>query len=280
MSRNIEPKFNVKPMSDEELFKAAPSIFADSPIDSVSSQYHFVKTSKILNIFREAGYYPILAGEAKSHSKDGQPYVKHLIQFRSIENLLKAPKDGLYYDICIRNSHNLSSSFTLELACFRLVCSNLLTISTDQLMYRKIIHKGFQNSKITRAIEEMVNYIPTVEKEIEQMKQLTLNDVEAVALAKTAIDIRFDSSKHEINPQELLTINREEDSMPSAFNIYNRVQESIINGGLELKDKLTQKVIKSKSITAIDEKIRLNKQLYKTMQNLMSLKSQSYQMAA
>ena len=89
MSRNIEPKLNVKPMSDEELFKAAPSIFADSPIDSVSSQYHFVKTSKILNIFREAGYYPILAGEAKSHSKNGQPYVKHLIQFRSIENLLK-----------------------------------------------------------------------------------------------------------------------------------------------------------------------------------------------
>ena len=49
---------------------------------------------------------------------------------------------------------------------------------------------------------------------------------------------------------------------------------------LELKDKLTQKVIKSKSITAIDEKIRLNKQLYKTMQNLISLKSQFYQMAA
>ena len=68
--------------------------------------------------------------------------------------------------------------------------------------------------------------------------------------------------------------------MPTAFNIYNRVQESIINGGLELKDKLTQKVIKSKSITAIDEKIRLNKQLYKTMQNLISLKSQSYQIAA
>ena len=147
-------------------------------------------------------------------------------------------------------------------------------------MYRKIIHKGFQNSKITRAIEEMVNYIPTVEKEIEQMKQLTLNEVEAVALAKTAIDIRFDSLKHDINPKELLIINREEDSIPTAFNIYNRVQESIINGGLELKDKLTQKVIKSKSITAIDEKIRLNKQLYKTMQNLISLKSQSYQMAA
>jgi hypothetical protein len=280
MSRNIEPKLNVKTMSNEELFKASPSIFADSPIDSVSSQYHFVKTSEILKTFREAGYYPILCGEAKSRSKDGQPYVKHLIQFRSLENFLKVPKDGLYYDICIRNSHNLTSSFTLELACFRLVCSNLLTIATDQLMYRKIIHKGFQNSKIARAIEEMVNYIPTVEKEIEQMKQLTLNEVEALALSKTAIDIRFDSTKHDINPQELLTINREEDSTPTAFNIYNRLQESIINGGIKLKSKVNQKIITSKSVTAIDEKIKLNKQLYKTMQNFMSLKSQSYQIAA
>jgi hypothetical protein len=280
MSRNIEPKLNVKTMSNEELFKASPSIFADSPIDSVSSQYHFVKTSEILKTFREAGYFPILCGEAKSRSKDGQPYVKHLIQFRSLENFLKVPKDGLYYDICIRNSHNLTSSFTLELACFRLVCSNLLTIATDQLMYRKIIHKGFQNSKIARAIEEMVNYIPTVEKEIEQMKQLTLNEVEALALSKTAIDIRFDSTKHDINPQELLTINREEDSIPTAFNIYNRLQESIINGGIKLKSKVSQKIITSKSVTAIDEKIKLNKQLYKTMQNLMFLKSQSYQITA
>ena len=63
-------------------------------------------------------------------------------------------------------------------------------------------------------------------------------------------------------------------------HLADRTKNLIINGGLELKDKLTQKVIKSKSITAIDEKIRLNKQLYKTMQNLISLKSQSYQIAA
>lgn len=267
-------------LSNQQLREQAPSIFSDSPIESVSTMYHFVKTSDVLNTFREAGFFPILSGEAKSRTKEGQPYVKHLIQFRSLENLLKVPKNGLYYDICIKNSHNRTSSFTLELSCYRLVCSNLLTISTDQLLYRKIIHKGFQASKITRAIEEMVNYIPTVEKEIEQMKQVTLNDIEALALSKAAIDIRFDTSKHEINPHDLLAIKRTEDSFPSAFNIYNRLQESIINGGIKLKDKMSKKVLTSKSLTAIDEKIKLNKQLYKTMQNLISLKSESYMMAA
>lgn len=267
-------------LSNEQLKQQAPSIFSDSPIESVSSMYHFVKTSDVLNTFREAGFFPILSGEAKSRTKEGQPYVKHLIQFRSLENLLKVPKNGLYYDICIKNSHNKTSSFTLELSCFRTVCSNLLTVSTDQLLYRRIIHKGFQASKITRAIEEMVNYIPTVEKEIEQMKQVTLNNVESLALSKAAIDIRFDTLKHDIDPQELLAVKRDADSLPNAFNIYNRLQESIINGGINLKDKMSHKVLKSKSLVSIDEKINLNKKLYKIMQNLMYLKSEPYMMAA
>jgi len=69
MSRNIEPKLNIKPMSDEELFKAAPSIFADSPIDSVSSQYHFVKTSKILNNFSRSWILSNISRRSKKSFK-------------------------------------------------------------------------------------------------------------------------------------------------------------------------------------------------------------------
>jgi len=268
------------PLTDAQLRVKAPSIFAESAIDNVSSQYNFVPTHEVLRTFKEAGYYPILAGEAKSRNSENQPYVKHLIQFRSLENLLSVPKDGLYYDLCLKNSHNKTSSFTLELSCFRLICENLLTISTDQLVFHRIIHKGFQSSKITRAIDEIVNYIPTVQKEIENLKQITLNDVEATAVSKAAIDIRFDTDTHEINPQSLLTINRIEDFSPTAFNIYNRVQEAIINGGIKLKHKVSQKVQTSKAITAIDEKSRLNKELYKTMLNLASLKSEHYEIAA
>lgn len=278
---SIKPnKLTTRVMSNSELFEVAPSIFADSPIESVSTQYHFIKTSDLLDIFRKSGYFPILGGESKSRTLEGQPYVKHIIQFRSLENLLKRPIDGLYYDICLKSSHNKTSAFTLELSCFRSICSNTLTVSTDQLLHRRIIHKGFQSSKVKMAIEEMVNYIPSVEKEFEDMKNTTLSDIESLALSRTAIDFRFDTSKHDINPKELLVINREADLYPSAFNIYNRLQEAVINGGINLTDKLSRKVIKSKSITAIDEKIRLNKLLHKTMQNLMSLKSENYQMAA
>jgi len=271
---------SARPLTNSELYALAPSIFSDSAIASVSSQYNFVPTHEILKTFREAGYYPILAGEASSRTSENQPFVKHLIQFRSMSSLLKVPSDGLYYDICLKNSHNKTSSFSLELACYRLVCSNLLTVPTEQLLYHRIIHKGFQNSKITRAIEEIVNYIPTVEKELNTLKQITLNDVEATAVAKTAIDLRFDTSVHDVNPKELLVVNRVEDSEQTAFNIYNRVEEAIINGGINLKHKISQKTVRSKAITSIDEKSRLNKELYKIMQKLASFKQPAMALAA
>ena len=51
------------PLTDAQLRVKAPSIFAESAIDNVSSQYNFVPTHEVLRTFKEAGYYPILAGE-------------------------------------------------------------------------------------------------------------------------------------------------------------------------------------------------------------------------
>ena len=49
------------PLSNDELYAQAPSIFAEKPIDGVSDSYAFVPTHSILDTFRSAGYYPIIA---------------------------------------------------------------------------------------------------------------------------------------------------------------------------------------------------------------------------
>jgi len=271
---------SANPLNNSELYALAPSIFSDTAINTVSSQYDFVPTYQLLDTFRNAGYFPILAGEAKSRDSKNQPYVKHIIQFRSIENIIRPSAQEEYADIVLKNSHNKTSSFTLDLSYFRLVCSNLLTIPSEQLMYHRIIHKGFQSSKVERAIKEIVNYMPQVESTIEEWKQHKLNGVAALSLAKAAIDIRFDTSVHDVKPMELLKVNRPEDFNPTAWNIYNRVHESIINGGLQLKNKMSQKITTSKLITSIDEKTRLNKELFRTVQNLVALTSSPNLIAA
>ena len=81
---------SANPLTNSELYALTPSVLSDTPIHTVSSQYNFVPTHQLLDTFRKAGYFPILAGEAKSRDSKNQPYVKHIIQFRSIENIIRS----------------------------------------------------------------------------------------------------------------------------------------------------------------------------------------------
>ncbi len=260
------------PLTNEQLMEAAPSIFTEAPIDTASSQYHFLQTSTILDTFRQAGYFPIMAGEAKARDTSNQPYVRHIIQFRSLQNILRPDSKEEFADIVISNSANLRSSLTLDLSYFRIACSNLLIVSSEQFMFHRIIHKGMQTFKIERAIEEIVAYMPKVEKQIAELKSIQLTPVEAKSLASAAIDIRLDTSKHSMNPEDLLKINREADEAPTAWNYYNRIQEGIINGTIKAKNLLTNKSYTTKPIKAFSENIRINKELHTTFMNLVALK--------
>ena len=261
-----------KPLTDAELLAAAPSIFSEAPIETASSQYYHLQTSSILDTFRQAGYFPIMAGEATARDKSNQPFVRHIIQFRSLSNILRPNAKEEYADIIVSNSGNLRSSLTLDLSYFRIACSNLLVISSEQFMFHRIIHKGMQTFKIQRAIQEIVSYMPKVEKQIALLKSIELTPVEAESLASAAIDIRLDTSKHSMEVDDVLHINRAEDEAPTAWNYYNRCQEAIINGGIKAKNILTNKTYTTKPIKAFSESIRINKELYSTVQDLVALK--------
>lgn len=271
---------NIKPLTNKELLKVAPSIFSNTPIEGVSEQYTFVPTHSVLDTFREAGYYPIMAGESKVRNEQNQGYQKHIIQFRSVDNILRPNSNEEYADIVLTNSHNRTSSFIVDLAFFRIVCSNMLVVPSQSFVHHSIMHKGFNLSKVDNAINEVTSYMPKIQEQIESFKCISLSSLEQHSLASAAIDIRFDRKQHEVSSNELLTVNREEDEDNSLWTVFNRIQEAIIRGGIKGKNKHTGKSFTSKAITAIDANLKLNKELFTTVQNMAMLKSQDYVMAA
>ena len=272
---------NIKPLSNEELLKAAPSIFSENPIEGVSSRYAFVPTYSVLDTFREAGYYPIMASESKvRNNENNQGYQKHIIQFRSLDNLLRPNSNEEYADIVLTNSHNRTSSFIVDLAFFRIICSNMLVVPSHSFSHHSIVHSGFNISKVNTAINEVTAYMPRIKSEIEKFKSIRLSLLEQYSLANAAIDIRFDKQFHDVNAKEFLKITRDEDEMPTLWNVFNRVQEAMIRGGAKGINKETGKSFTSKAITAIDANIKLNKELFETVQNMASLKLAPFQMAA
>ena len=51
--------------------------------------------------------------------------------------------------------------------------------------------------------------MPAMEQEIATFKRISLSDNEQRSLANAAIDLRFDTKKHLVDPDELLTIHRQ-----------------------------------------------------------------------
>jgi hypothetical protein len=268
------------PLTDAQLRAAAPSIFAETPIDGVSDRYAFVPTHSVLETFRTAGYYPIMASESKVRNSENYGYQKHIIQFRSIDNLLRPDAKEEYADIILTNSHNRSSSFIVDLSYWRIVCANMLVIPSHTFVQHSIIHSGFNLSKVSTAINEVVSYMPKMEQEIEKFKSIYLSELEQHSLAKAAIDIRFDTDIQKVETQELLYVQREEDDNASLWSVFNRIQESIIRGGVRGSNRSTGRAFTSKPITAIDTNLKLNKELFSTVQMIADLKSPSYLMAA
>ena len=252
----------INPLTNDELYAHAPSIFAEEPAEGVSDRYAFVPTHTVLDTFREAGYYPIMASESKIRNEDNRGYQKHIIQFRSLDNLLRPTANEEYADIVLTNSHNRTSSFKVDLAYWRLVCSNMLIVPSHSFVSNSIIHSGFQETKISDAIEEVTSFMPVMEREISTFKKISLSDNEQRSLANAAID-----------PDELLTVHRQEDADSSLWTTFNRIQEAIIRGGVKGKNMESGRNFTSKAINAIDTNFLLNKELWSTVKTMARLKT-------
>lgn len=269
----------VKPLSNDELLKVAPSIFSENPIEGVSDKYAFVPTYKLLDTFRDAGYYPIMASESKVRDEENQGYQKHIIQFRSLENLLRPNAKDEYEDIVLTNSHNRTSSFIVDLAIFRIVCSNMLVVPSKSFVHTSIVHVGFTQEKVKNAIEEVTSYIPKIKEQVSIFKSIYLTNAQMQMLANAAIDIRFDTNTHYIKADELLKVNYEEDEVNTLWSAYNRIQESMIRGGVKMKNLVTNKNFTSKAINGIDATIKFNKELFSAVEQVAQLKCDGYLVA-
>jgi len=269
-----------QPLSNKELFKQAPSIFAETQSEGLSDRYAFVPTYKVLDTFREAGYYPILAGESKVRNPDNNGYQKHFIQFRSLDNLLRPDANEEYADTILVNDHSGKSSFKVILSYWRTICQNMLLVPSHTFVSTSIIHSGFQDNKIQNAIQEVTEYIPKMEEEIERFKSITLSPLEQRSLAKAAIDLRFDTKKHKVDPNALLKIHRKEDMETTLWVIFNRLQEGIIRGGIQGKNIETNRSFTSKPINAIDANFSLNQELWSTVKMMADYKSSALPIAA
>src|ERR1700693_6557884 len=111
-------------ISDDEMRRFAPSVFASQPIEGVSERYRFLPTSSILDGMRENGWVPVRAQEQSIRTETRRGFQKHVVRFARVEHLQSWEKNQVRPEVVLVNSHDKSSAYQLHCGLFRLVCTN------------------------------------------------------------------------------------------------------------------------------------------------------------
>src|SRR4051812_18563680 len=121
------------PLTNEQLFSVAPSIFADHAHESRSARYAHVPTFQVMEALKDNGFLPMLATQSKvrDNSTGRQDFTKHMIRFRHADHALAV--GDVFPEVVLVNSHDGTSSYQLNSGLYRLVCGNGMVVSAGEL---------------------------------------------------------------------------------------------------------------------------------------------------
>lgn len=257
---------NFQVLSNDQLHRAAPSIFATQPWEKVSDKYAFVPTIQVVDALRAEGFLPVRAQQSRTRIPGKAEFTKHLLRFRHADNLNGAVVGDEVPELVLVNSHDRTSSYQLSAGIFRLVCSNGLVVKSAAFGDINIQHSGDITSRVIEGSYEVVGNLSRITETIDTLKGARLNDQQQIAFAKAALALKAPTDEHgniqsPIQPERLLEVKRFADAAPTVWNTFNRVQENLLKGGQRGRSA-TGRRVRTRSVASVTEDLRLNKSLW------------------
>ena len=81
-ARNTHVIRSDRPLGEDQMHQAAPSIFAASKHASRSERYTYIPTIQVLRGLRREGFEPFMVAQSKSRILGKTEYTKHMIRMR------------------------------------------------------------------------------------------------------------------------------------------------------------------------------------------------------
>jgi hypothetical protein len=201
----------------------------------LSDHYSFVPTIKVVNDLRALGYDCVDAKSVKARKKSTDGYQKHMLTFEHPKYKVEGVDE--YPQLLLTNSHDGGNAFTLSAGIFRLVCSNGLVIQTEDYGSARLVHKGYSFEAVQKLVNEFNVTIDEVLTKITAMKKVQLTKDQQIEFAKQAALLRFTAKSYNednisdvVDIDGLLNVERKEDAGNGLYEVFNRVQESLVQG--------------------------------------------------
>ena len=255
-------------LSQADLFDKCPAAFNKAPAPTVTSKYDFVDTMGAVEILQDYGFKPVFAQQKPIRKSSNIPFASHLIAFaQDLEDNPHRP------EILLWNSSDGSQSLRLLSGIFRFACDN--GIVCGEGLQAKFRHIGGKTAGFENLVQEQAKNMPKAMAKAETMQAIKLDlkqqqDFAADALSlrwNCAIDATWDAAGSFWDAQSMqqaLAPKRIEDAPQDLWTVYNRLQESILGGGISLLS-VTAKGAKdrqAKAVQSLKETVRLNQGLW------------------
>jgi hypothetical protein len=258
-------------LTDNQIMRVAPSIFAERKHESRSKMYTFIPTIEIIEVLRKEGFFPFCVTQSRSRFPGKTEFSKHMIRLRK-KNCMNNLKINLELgEIILINSHDGTTSYQMMAGIYRLACTNGLIVGDNYESY-KINHKGNIKDNIIEAAYKVVSELELIKNNMNEMKGINLNPLEKEIFAESALMLKYEESEFPIESRALLSRRRFEDNKNDLWTTFNMVQENIIKGGIKGHSKSGKKT-KTREVKSIDNNIKLNKALWNLASKMAELKS-------
>ena len=268
---------NHQALNDDEIKLLCPVAFKDKMTKAeinklgLSRHYSFVPTMNVVNDLRALGYEVVDAKQVKARKKSTNGYQKHMLTFEHPKYKVEGREE--YPQILLTNSHDGGNAFTLSAGIFRLVCSNGLVIKTEDYGSARLVHKGYSFEAVQKLVKQFEETVAEVLNKITEMKKVQLTKDQQIEFAKKAALLRFKAKSYNedniadvVSIDDLLNVERKEDAGNGLYEVFNRVQESLVQGKYlyasngKVNDEGT-KTRKARPIKNFKQSIEVNKKL-------------------
>lgn len=257
------------PLSDDQIRRVAPSIYAEDKHDSRSERYSYIPTAAVLTKLRAEGFQPFMVCQTRVRDEGKREHTKHLLRLRHASQINGREAN----EIILLNSHDGSSSYQMLAGMFRFVCHNGL-VCGDTVADVRVPHKGDVAGHVIEGAYEVLHGFERAQESREAMQAVTLNDGEAEVFARAAITLKYDDPDKPapITERQVLASRRFDDNRPDLWSVFNRTQENLVKGGLRARTSNGRRQ-QTRPVQGIDQNLRLNRALWLLADGLRQLKA-------
>ncbi len=258
------------PLSDDQIHRVAPSIFAEAPHESRSQRYAYIPTATVLTELRKEGFQPFMVTQTRTRHEDRRDFTKHMIRLRHASQINAR---GEANEIILLNSHDGTSSYQMLAGMFRFVCSNGL-VCGDTVADVRVPHKGDVAGQVIEGAYQVLHGFDRALESRESMQAITLDEGEAEVFARAALSLKYDDPDKPtpITESQILMPRRFDDRRPDLWSVFNRTQENLTKGGLHGRSANGRRQ-QTRPVQGIDSDIRLNRALWLLADGLRQLKA-------